>query len=483
VVDTAALLKKFVGALHDRNRVSSNEATLSLLATGAPLLQRWRLLARVLKTNGELVAANDAMRVFVEQTGNSAAGRYEQAALAAQTGRVHQARAIIQSLSSDIPTPAANAYFRGTIALNLGEIDEAERHFLRALDSDPRLGQAMLALASCRTSTADDPMGERILCAAEAMRSASTIERAQYHYAAGKIRFDRGEVDEAFADFCAGGALAAAERPYNRVADVASARQSCQGFGAALIERFGGAVSIDSSDAIVVTGLPRSGTTLVEQILTSHSAVAGGEELGRMAIVARDLPAASAAGLDAWLGSGGSANDLTQLYLHLCRQRFPGRGRFVDKGLNNTRHIGLIAALLPQSPILWLRRDPLDCALSAFRTYFAQGLEWSWKLEDIAAHFRLEDEIFAFWSRRLPRRILEVDYAELVREPRAQIERILEHCGLATEPQVFEPHKTVRTVATASVAQVREPINRKGLGNSEPYREHMRPFSEAYASE
>ena len=482
MVDTATLLNKLVAALHDRSRSASNEAAFALMAVKAPLREKWRMLAMVLRTNGEIVAANNAMRLFVEQTGSTAAGLYEQAALAAQTGWVEQARTIMQSVPSEIPNQAAHAFFLGTMALNLGDIDEAERHLLRALDSDPSLGQAMLALASCRTRTADDPVGERIFRSAEAMRNAPALERAQYHYAAGRIRFDRQEANKAFADFSAGGVLAAAKRPYKGAADTANAERGRQGFNAALIERIGGAVSVDTGDAIIVTGLPRSGTTLVEQILASHSAVTGGEELGRMAIVARDLPEASASGLEAWLGNGGSADALARLYLHLCRERFPARGRFVDKGLNNTRYMGLIAALLPRAPIVWLRRDPLDCAWSAFRTYFIQGLEWSWKLEDIAAHFRLEDELFSFWTQVLPDRVLVVDYARLVREPKEQIERILAHCGLTPEPQVFEPHKTARVVATASATQVREPINRKGLGNSNLYREHLRPFSEVYAS-
>lgn len=477
-----ALLHRFVAALNKRNRRDANEAALALLAMEAPLRERWRLLAKVLQTNGELNAANNAMRLLAQQTGAGAAIRFEQAALAAQTGRLEQARQMMRDVPFDIPTPAAHAFFLGTMALNLGEIEEAERHLLAALDSDSRLGQAMLALAFCRMRAGGDPIGDRILEAGGTMQSAPPLERAQYHYAAGRIRSDRGDVDGAFADFVSGGTLAGQERPYNAAADAANARQSHQGYDRALIDRVSEQVRRDSSEAIVVTGLPRSGTTLVEQILASHSVVAGGEELGRMAIVARDLPNTSASGLETCLAREGAADELAALYLHLCRERFPAGGRYVDKGLNNTRFMGLIAALLPQTPIVWLRRDPLDCALSAFRTYFAQGLEWSWKLADIAAHFRLEDEIFAFWSRVLPDRILIVQYAELVREPQEQIERIMKHCNLTVEPQVFEPHKTTRIVATASVTQVREPIHRKALGSSEPYRGHMKPFTEAYAA-
>jgi len=482
VADSAvALLHNFVGALQRRSRRESNEAALGLLAMKAPLRDKWRMLAKVLQTNGELGAANQAMRLFVEQTGGSAPARFEAAALSAQTGRLEQARQMMKDVPSDVPDPASHAYFLGTMSLNRGDLDTAEAHLLAALDADPRLGQAMLALASCRSRRGDDPVGQRILDAAPRMAEAPPLERAQYHYAAGRVHFDREEVELAFADFAAGAALAANERPYDRAGDAANAKRSGEGYDRDFIERIGAQVHTDTSEAILVTGLPRSGTTLVEQVLASHSAVAGGEELGRMAIVARDLPENSASGLQAYLAAG-AADELAQLYLHLCRERFGTGMRYVDKGLSSSRYIGLITALLPQSPIVWLRRDPLDCALSAFRTYFAQGLEWSWKLTDIAAHFRLEDELFAFWSRMWPERILVADYAELVRDPKEQIERILAHCNLPVEPQVFEPHKAVRTVATASVVQVREPINRRGLGNAAPYRQHMKPFIEAYAA-
>ena len=481
MADTAALLGKFVAALHDRSRAASNEAAFALLAFNAPLRDKWRMLAMVLRTNGELAAANHAMRLLVEQTGHTAVGRYEQAALAAQTGRVEQAWAIMQGVPPDVPDKAGHAYFLGTMALNMGETERAERHLLAALDSNPQLGSAMLALASIGRRSADDPVARRILDAGPAMVRAPPLERAQHHYAAGRLLFDRGAVDAAFDRFGGGAALAARERPYDASADRADAERSRAGYDRGLIDRVAGTVTVDSSEAIVVTGLPRSGSTLVEQILASHSAVAGGEELGAMAIVERDLPAKSAAGLEAYLASR-PADDLTRLYLHLGRQRFGAEGRYVDKGLNNTRHIGTIAALLPQTPIVWLRRDPLDCALSAFRTYFVRGLDWSWKLEDIAAHFRIEDELFAFWAALLPDRILVVDYPELVADPRGQIERIFEHCGLPAEPQVFAPHETKRTVSTASAVQVREPINRRGLGSAAPYREHMKPFLEAYAA-
>lgn len=473
------LLRDFVAALQRNSRRESNDAAQALIAMGAPLRDKWKLVARVMQTNSELAAANAAMDLFVRQTGDTALARFDQAAFAAQTGRLDRANEIMRTVPLEVPDPASHSYILGTMALNRGEIEHAESHFLDALDGNPQLGQAMLALASSRKRPEGDPIGGRILATGSAMAEAPVSERAPYHFAAGRIHFDRGEADAAFADFTRANALVASERHYDPATDRADARTSSEGYNRALIERIAAEVETDTSEAIVVTGLPRSGTTLVEQILVSHSALTGGEELGRMAIVARDLTENSAAGLETYLECG-VADDLTQLYLRLCRERFGIDGRYVDKGINNTRYIGLIVALLPQTPVVWLRRDPLDCALSAFRTYFIQGLDWSWKLEDIATHFRLEDELFAFWSELLPERILAVDYSALVNDPRGQIERILAHCDLPVEEGVFEPHKTERVVSTASAVQVREPINRKGVGSAGPFREHMKPFLEAY---
>lgn len=474
-----SLLRDFVTALQKNQRREVNVIAFRLLEQQVPIRDKWRLVAKVLQTNGELSSANRAMQLYVEQTGGTHGARFEQAAVAAQTGRLQQAWDIMATIPPDVPDRAGHAFIRGTMAINLGELEVAEEHLQAAIESNPQLGQAMLALAACRPRKAGDPIGDRILASRGTMTNTAPLERAQYHYATGRIHFDRREAEEAFAEFAEGAALAARLRPYDFENDSRDALRSRKGYDRKLIDHIASQVRTDSSEAIFVTGLPRSGTTLVEQILVSHSSVVGGEELGRMGIVQRDLPENSAAGLQAYLESG-QADDLTELYLHLCRERFGASMRYVDKGLNSTRHIGLIAATLPQSPIIWMRRNPLDCAWSAFRTYFVLGLEWSWRLEDIARHFQLEDELFDFWSNMLPDRILVVEYSELVTDPQAQIERILAHCKLPLEPQVFEPHKTKRVVSTASVMQVREPINRRGIGSAGPYRAQLQPFVDAY---
>jgi len=231
---------------------------------------------------------------------------------------------------------------------------------------------------------------------------------------------------------------------------------------------------------IIVTGLPRSGTTLVEQILTSHSQVADGAEIGLMAQVAVAAGGTSGTAVGAYLKAGGQVERLAGLFLHLLEERFGPGGRVIDKTVDNSRFLGLIAAILPEAPLIWMRRDPLDAAWSCFRTFFIHGVGWSCDLADIAEHFALEDRLVDFWQERLGDRLLVVPYPALVEAPENWTRRILAHCNLPEEEQVHRFHETERVVATASALQVRRPINRSGIGVAKPYREHLQPFVDAY---
>jgi tetratricopeptide (TPR) repeat protein len=472
----AELLQTFVSALQRKDRAGANEAAFALIDMRAPLGEKWRLIARVMQTNGETQAANRAMELLVRHDAANPRLLFEQAALAARTGRLAKARSIMAGVPDHIPDPSSHAFILGSIALNMSDLDEADAQLLRAVQANPQSGQAMYALAQVRRRPLGDVAGDAILAAKHAIAAAPLLERAQAHYAASKVLADRKQHDEAFAELERGAALAKAERPYDRAADLRDAQAATEGFDADLIGRINARIEIPTDDAIFVTGLPRSGTTLVEQIIASHSRVGAGEELGSMAVVRREPGARSAAQLDAH----DDPQSLSSLYLHLARQRFGEGHRFVDKSLGSPRHIGWIAALLPQAPIVWMRRDPRDCAWSALRTWFTLGQDWSWDQRDIAAHFMAEDALYQTWSQMLPDRILTVDYAQLVTDPKAQIARLLDHCGLTHEDQCFAPHETRRAVTTASTAQVRQPINMQGVGAAQPYAEHLHPFATAY---
>ena len=217
----------------------------------------------------------------------------------------------------------------------------------------------------------------------------------------------------------------------------------------------------------------------MEQILTSHSAVADGGEINRLMLLVLEIGGHSCDSVRRYTAAH-SAPEAARLFGHWLQERFPEPGRIVDKSLTTTRLLGVAAALLPEAPLIWLKRDPMDCAWSCFRTFFQGTSPWSHDLEDMAHHFRIEDELLHQWQDILGERLLVVPYESLATESDEWIRRILAHCSLAEEPQVFAPHENARMVKTASMMQVRKPINRAAIGSAEPYRGFLEPFAKAY---
>lgn len=475
---TIAALKAATAA---KDRAATNAAVAALLQAGAPLGAQWRALAELMRVSGEFGLAHRAMDAFVAAAGGSPQAQFAKVVLLTQTNRLRDAHALIARLPVDVPDRAGHAYVRGNTAVTLGLVEEGRAQLEQVLRARPGWGPAWLSLAAT-VNLRDHPLGERMLAEVKAAEGQAPGDHARFCYALGKLHADRGETDAAFAAYARGAALLKAERPYSRAGNAANAAAAQQGFDGDWFERMRDRQSIATDRPIIVTGLPRSGTTLVEQILTSHSAVADGAEISVAHQVAVATGGVSAPAIERHLAAGGSLAAMADLYLHLLSERFGTGGRIVDKTIDNSRFLGLIATMLPDAPLVWMRRDPLDSAWSCFRTFFIHGVGWSHDLGDIAHHFRLEDQLLGYWQERLGKRLLVVPFTDFVTDPTPWIGRLLRHCGLAEERAVYDFHQTDRVVATASGLQVRRPINRDGLGVADPYRRHLEPFIRAYAA-
>lgn len=473
------LIYQLGDALRRKSRADSARLVNAIILSKLPLGERWKSMAAIAKQNGEVEDALTAMQNYCEAAGNMPEARYELAALTAQLGRLSDANDIMASLPIDTPNPADYHYSLGTLATNLGHFDEARQHLRQAVAAKPGSGQAWLALAMVGNIEKSDL--DLLFAASPNVASGEPIEQSAYAYAVGKAYDEAGQSEAAFAAFARGAEIMRNVRSYSADLDKEDAVQSANGWEPILKSRLSDIATTHQEPPrpIFVTGLPRSGTTLVEQILASHSAVGGGEELGLMSIVTQDV-GKTADNFLRFKAKGRTTAELSELYLHLLGQRQPGNRHVVDKTLDSSRYMGLIATMFPTAPIIWLRRDPLDCAWSAYRTWFLRGLNWTWSQTDIATHFAIEDALFAHWQTLLGPQILAVDYAELVQDPVSQIERITKHCRLSLEPGQLHPHETTRAVKTASVAQVREPIHTNAIGGSQVYRHHLEPFLKAY---
>jgi hypothetical protein len=243
----------------------------------------------------------------------------------------------------------------------------------------------------------------------------------------------------------------------------------------------------EAQDPIFIVGLPRAGSTLLEQILASHSEVEGTMELPNILRMVGDLQGREVEGVTpsrypAVLEQV-SAEDFRKLgekYIADTRIYRSGKARFIDKMPNNFRHLGLIHLILPNARIIDARREPMACCFSNFKQLFASGQEFTYSIDDIARYYRSYVDLMQHWDAVLPAgRVLRVQHEDVVNDLEGSVRRILDYCGLAFEPACLEFYKTERSVRTASSEQVRRPIFKEGLDQWKHFEPWLGPLKAA----
>jgi len=236
----------------------------------------------------------------------------------------------------------------------------------------------------------------------------------------------------------------------------------------------------DDPAPIFIVGLPRSGSTLVEQILASHSSVEGTMELPNILTQVRELDRLDPRG-------DGYPERLQELpparhaasgrrYLAETRPLRSGRPHFIDKMPNNFSHVALIHLILPRATIIDVRRHPLDACFSTYKQYFAEGQSFGYDLEDLGRYYRCYLALMDHWNSVLPGKVLHVQYEALVKDPEGTIRRLLGHCGLPFESACLNFHQTQRSVRTASAEQVRQPLYSSAVGYWKHFESELEPL-------
>ena len=240
-----------------------------------------------------------------------------------------------------------------------------------------------------------------------------------------------------------------------------------------------------AADPIFILGLPRSGSTLLEQILASHSQVEGTQELSDIQRIVQELQ-----GRDPDLDDPRYPEVLAEMapadfralgerYLAETRVYRTDKPRFIDKMPNNFRHVGLIHLMLPNARIIDARREPMSCCFSNLKQLFANGQEFSYGIEDIARYYRTYLDVMRHWDTALPGRVLRVHHEDVVADLEGSVRRMLDHVGLAFEPGCVAFHQSKRSVRTPSSEQVRQPIFRDGLDQWKKYEPWLAPLRTA----
>ena len=363
----------------------------------------------------------------------------------------------------------------------LGRIDEGQRAIETAIRLAPNRVEFYVSLASSsKRFAAGDPhlaaMEELALDAA----SLSSDDQMQLHFALGKALADAGRHEESFTHLLAGNALKRRQTPYDEAAFLAMFDRIRRVFTAELMQEKAG-LGHPSAVPVFIIGMPRSGTTLIEQILASHACVFGAGEIGDLTDAVAQLitPGRTSAEFPEGVRdmSGAQLRQLGGSYLERVSALAPAALRITDKLPANYSLAGLIHLALPNARIIHVRRDPVDTCLSCFSILFGGHQPQTYDLAELGRYYRAYAALMEHWRGMLPPGVmLEVQYEEVVADFDRQARRIVAHCGLDWDDACLEFHKTQRPVWTASVNQVRQPIYRTAIGRWRPYRDMLGPL-------
>ncbi len=396
-------------------------------------------------------------------------------------GNFDEAMLVYEALLGSMPNnPGINLTY-GHALKTIGRQDDAIAAYRRAYQIKPDCGDAFWSLANLKTYRfGDDEIAQ--MRAREASPMTALDDRYHLCFALGKALEDRADYESSFEYYERGNRLKREELKYDPVRLSKEMRLQRELVTPDLLARFSGAGCV-ARDPIFIVGLPRAGSTLLEQILASHSQVEGTMELPNIFALAHRLDRQRLVGEEPEYPA--NLNDLTHEDVTRFGDEFirdtqiyrkKGTPFFIDKMPNNFRHIGLIHMILPNAKIIDARRGAMGCCFSGFKQLFAEGQEFTYGLTEVGTYYRDYVQLMDHWDTVLPGKILRVRYEDVVADLEAQVRRLLEHCGLPFEEACINFHQTKRAVRTASSEQVRQPIFKSGVDQWENFSAHLDPL-------
>jgi tetratricopeptide (TPR) repeat protein len=447
------------------------------LELDARLPEAYLHLGNALLAINEMHAAEAAYRGGLEIAPEHAPLHIAHAMAERALGRVDEAAASTRRALALRPGAADALALLGSLAIDRGHFEEAETLLKQALTLSPGLPEALIGLAAARKMTATDAPWRD--AAVRALAGGPPVAHAiGLHHALGKYCDDLGETEAAFEHHRRGHELARRSRPpYDRAATTARVTRTLSAFDRRALEQLRPA-GLASERPVFVFGMPRSGTTLAEQILASHGEVHGAGEVLFWQFAADAEYAAPPEQRAAAVAA------LGRRYLELLAGLPAAAARVIDKLPSNFKNLGLIHAALPQARFIHLERHPLDTCLSIYFQGFTAAHAYATDLGDLAHYYLEYRRLMAHWRRTLPpQTLLEVRYEALVEDPETWSRRMLEHIGLPWDPRCLEFHRTERAVLTASSWQVRQPIGKSSIGRWRRYERLLAPLREALGSD
>jgi len=441
-------------------------------------------LATVLYKQNRFAEAVAELDAVLAAGGAQAGDLNLRAAALGRIGDYAEARRLYAELTTTFPDHAKLWMSYGHVLKTLGEQAEGVAAYRRAIAIEPGLGEVWWSLANLKTWRFEDTDVAAMEGALAGEATLTDDDRLHLHFALGKALEDRGEAQGSFAHYARGNRLRRDQLEHDPEAVSAQVDAVIATFTPAFVAAREGA-GHPAPDPIFILGLPRAGSTLIEQILASHSQVEGTMELP-------DIPAIALREAQAF---GGRARDWPQAMAAMAPERLAELGAeflertsiqrktdkpfYIDKLPNNWAYLGLIAAILPNARIIDARRHPLDCGFSNFRQHFARGQAFAYDLDHIGRYYADYVRAMAHYDAVLPGRVHRVIHESLLDDPEGEVRALLAYLDLPFEDGCLAFHANARAVRTASSEQVRRPINRDGVGQWRAYEAWLGPLKDA----
>ena len=355
----------------------------------------------------------------------------------------------------------------------VGEREKSETAYHNAIKYFPFSGEAYWSLANLKTyKFSQKEISNMELSINKNMHPNELI---QMHFALGKAYESNNQFEKSFNHYREGNWLQRKQIKYN-AEDYKISIDEIIDFFKNNNDIFKSKSSLNNDDPIFILGLPRSGSTLIEQILSSHSLIEGTQELPNIMAISRDIKLIDQNnGYPKNLLAIDSSvfNDFGQKYIDETKWARSSKPFFIDKMPNNFVHIGLIKLILPNAKIIDARRNPMDSCFSCFKQYFAKGQHFTYDLDDIARYYKDYLRLMNFWNELFPGEIFTIDYEDVINEPNQKITELLSFCNVEFEDSCLNFHKSKRPVKTASSEQVRQPMYKTGLDYWKNYRNNL----------
>ena len=456
--------------------------------------QAWNHLGKALYELGRLEESVDALRIALKLEPESARICNDLAVALKDAGRTAEALSLFDRSIRLYPQRGGAALAltnKAVLLVETGDFEGARCAADEALDIDPDAVMAWHLRVALKTVAPEDPdlaSLESLLERADVLGMTPT-NRSRLRFALSKAWLDAGDTDRAFTHLEQANQLKRATFVYDSAATTARMACIAKTFTPELLQLFSGRAGHPTDVPVFVIGMPRSGTSLVEQILASHPAVYGA---GELALLGKVVPGAELAEpyhcppVYPELLAGMDPESLTRLgreYESLLRQVCPDKARVVDKLPANFLFAGLIHLILPNARIIHCRRDTLDTCLSCYMATFSGDVMFAYDQRELGDYYRHYRMLTDHWRGVLPSTCYtEVHYEAVVGNLEQEARRLVEFCGLPWDEQCLRFHQTRRRVCTSSAVGVRKPIYRNSVGRSRDYARHLRPLMDALAS-